>query len=211
MSIDPKSLSAGTLRAMHRPKTLIQPTILCTINCAKCGERFKSDDIFERLCPKCGTSTAPKWPARAPETGCSASEAPKRGMTAEVPEIAKNGVFFVILGQPMGKPRMTIGDKWKKRPCVVRYWAWAAKARESMPENVPKKPLRVIIAAYFEIPKSWSRVKRQKMEGDHHRQKPDADNILKCLDALFSDDACIAHVSLRKLWAAVPRMEIHVE
>lgn len=197
--IDSKSLPASVLRAMHREPALRQPGVM--------NERIK------RLLVNVKADQSPKQVLERTETPAIASEAPKQGMTSETPKQANSSVSFTILGQPMGKPRMTQRDKWAKRPCVLRYRAWADRARAAMPANTPTEPLAVSILAYFAIPKSFSRVKRQKMAGEHHRTKPDADNAIKCLDALFKNDACIARISIVKRWddGNGPRMEIAVE
>ena len=36
---------------------------------------------------------------------------------------------------PRAKPRMTRADTWKKRPCVVKYWAYKDELRRLIEEN----------------------------------------------------------------------------
>lgn len=38
-------------------------------------------------------------------------------------------ITFTIPGTPVGKPRQTQRDKWAERDCVLRYRAWADRAR----------------------------------------------------------------------------------
>lgn len=120
---------------------------------------------------------------------------------------------FTILGAPMGKPRMTQRDKWKKRPCVVRYREWADKARESAPSDLTKTPLCVSWVAYFPIPKSWTLYQKTTRKGRLHSAKPDRDNVDKgILDALWKDDSHVAYGVLEKRWddGNGPRIELTV-
>lgn len=122
-------------------------------------------------------------------------------------------VTYTIMGVPMGKPRMTRADKWKKRDCVLRYRAWADAARAATPGR-PTNPIRVDAVAFLPMPKSWSRKKQALLVGQLHRQKPDYDNISKALgDALWKDDdSGIACGYMEKRWAddAGPRMVVTI-
>lgn len=126
-------------------------------------------------------------------------------------------IKITIPGPPMGKPRQTRSDKWKQRPCVMKYRAWADLARLCVQQQVGKLPdpdmiLAFSIAAFFEIPESYSSKKRLKLLGERHRVKPDGDNALKAaMDVLFSDDQAIADGSFKKRWAETSRMEITIE
>ena len=110
----------------------------------------------------------------------------------------------IIPGEPMAKPRQTRSDKWKRRPCVVRYRQWADKARIAVfgknqkGEAVPEE---VSIMAVFKMPKSWSKNKRCKMRGTTHKQTPDWDNIGKAVcDALWDKDQEISAGMVFKFW-----------
>lgn len=99
---------------------------------------------------------------------------------------------------PMGKPRMTRADKWKKRDVVLRYRAFCDEVRLNglvMPEAGGH------ITFVIPMPASWSLRKRAAMSGQAHQQKPDVDNMIKALmDALFTDDAHIWDVRVTKRW-----------
>lgn len=123
------------------------------------------------------------------------------------------GQVFVIHGDPMGKPRQSRSDKWKKRDCVVRYRSWADSAREQAPRNLIKDPVEVNWTAYLPMPKSWSKKKKLEMAGKPHRTKPDRDNIDKALlDALWSEDQGIAKGAIEKRWddGCGPRLIVEV-
>lgn len=121
-------------------------------------------------------------------------------------------IHFTIKGEPIGKPRQTRSDVWKKRPCVVRYRSWADSARAQAPKDLPKEPTSVSIVAYFSLPQSWSQKKRAAMVGKLHQQKPDADNVLKCIDGLWKQDKGIAICRIEKRYddGKGPRMEVVV-
>lgn len=137
--------------------------------------------------------------------------------TASQPEIRHSGdairttdaVTFTIPGNPIGKPRQTVSDKWKKRPCVMRYRAWADSARAAAPADMPKKPSELTVVAYIAMPASWSRRKKAEMVLRPHQQKIDIDNCVKAvMDALFPSDCSIAFLTASKYWSTNPRIEI---
>ena len=109
---------------------------------------------------------------------------------------------------PIGKPRMTQRDTWKKRPPVVRYHAFKDELR-LLVNRTPNLP-RILASgevdslswtAYMPIPPSWSKRKKAQFAGMLHRAKPDRDNIDKALlDALFNDDSGIASGLIEKRW-----------
>ena len=99
---------------------------------------------------------------------------------------------------PVPKPRMTRADKWKKRPAVLRYRAFADECRLKINQSLDGKSITFLMP----MPKSWSKKKKMEMVGQPHRQRPDIDNLAKALfDALYEDDSGIASVSLRKMWS----------
>jgi Holliday junction resolvase RusA-like endonuclease len=78
-------------------------------------------------------------------------------------------------------------------------------------------PLQADIIAYFPIPKSTSKKKRQMMlEGKiRHTKKCDADNLAKSiLDALngiaFYDDSQVCELSVSKLYSDNPRVIVRI-
>lgn len=100
---------------------------------------------------------------------------------------------------PVPKPRQTQSDKWKQRPCVMRYRAFADKVRG---EGVKFKNGDSVTFG-LPMPKSWSAKKKTTVEGTPHKQVPDIDNLLKSLlDALYGDDSHIWHIGeVKKLWS----------
>lgn len=108
---------------------------------------------------------------------------------------------------------MTQRDKWARRACVMRYFAWKDKARESAGElPAPESVTSLSWVAYFCPPVSWSKKKRLSVIGKPHRAKPDRDNIDKAvLDALFKEDSAIAKGTIEKRWDWIERMEVTIE
>jgi len=99
---------------------------------------------------------------------------------------------------PMGKPRMTRADKWKKRPEVLRYRAFCDEVRL---HNVTLPESGYHVTFVIAMPQSWSKKKRQQHDGKPHQQKPDKDNLEKALlDAIFDDDSRIWDGRVTKIW-----------
>ena len=79
---------------------------------------------------------------------------------------------------PMGKPRMTRADKWKKRPEVLRYRAFCDEVR-LQGVDLPESGSHVTFI--LPMPASWSKKKRAELNGKPHQAKPDFDNMMKAL------------------------------
>ena len=108
---------------------------------------------------------------------------------------------------PCTKPRMTQSDRWKKRPCVMRYRAFADEVRlRGLKINESGTRIRFDLP----MPKSWSQDKRLSMDGQPHKATPDIDNLVKALlDALFVDDSHIWQLSAEKRWAGSGSITIY--
>lgn len=101
---------------------------------------------------------------------------------------------------PVGKPRMTQRDRWAKRAPVVRYHAYCDELKLQLPGyNLPGE-LRIEFG--IPMPKSWSKAKRERMDGQPHTSKPDIDNLAKAfMDAFKTDDSHVWHLDGDKYWA----------
>ena len=110
---------------------------------------------------------------------------------------------------PIPKPRMTRSDKWKKRPCVVKYWEFK--------ESLEKFYLRhengqIAITFNIPVPKSWSNKKKFEMIGQPHQQKPDIDNLVKAyMDAVLPEDEHIYQIFADKYWSKNGSIEVFQE
>ena len=107
---------------------------------------------------------------------------------------------------PVAKPRQTRADKWKKRPAVLKYRAFADECRLKIKGvNLDHKA----ITFHLPMPASWSQKKRNEMNWRLHRQRPDIDNLAPALfDARDVADSTIAHVMLTKRWGIEGSIEI---
>ena len=107
---------------------------------------------------------------------------------------------------PVPKPRQTRADKYLKRPCVMRYRAYADEVRL---RGVKLNPHGDSVIFHMPMPKSWSKDKKAKLDGTGHTQRPDWDNLAKALcDAIYSDDSHIWNIRITKQWAYEGAIEI---
>lgn len=110
---------------------------------------------------------------------------------------------------PMGAVRMNKSDAWRKRPSVLKYFAYKDEIRLKInPQDVP-----VGAKVIFHVPmaKSWSVKDKSAMAGQPHMNKPDLDNFLKGLwDALYENDSHIWKVNAEKRWSYEGAIEIEV-
>lgn len=99
---------------------------------------------------------------------------------------------------PVAKPRMTRQDKWAQRPCVLRYRQFCDEVRLhgiDLGETVS-------VVFWLPMPPSWSKKRKQEMDGKPHQQKPDVDNMCKSLlDAVFHDDSHVWQIRAEKRWS----------
>lgn len=120
-------------------------------------------------------------------------------LDAQVPAVQARRI------QLIGKPRMTQRDRWKKRPCVLRYRAMCDELRLSG----LKLPSRFLLIAFLPMPASWPATRKRACDGQPHLNKPDADNISKgCMDALSPSDSHHWDGRCIKLWAYSPKCVI---
>ena len=111
---------------------------------------------------------------------------------------------------PVGKPRMTQRDRWKKRPVVLAYFAYRDEIKKQAEEWVPPDyGLKILFV--IPMPASWSGVKKAKMLGELHQQKPDIDNLLKAFFDCFGEDCHIANVQATKRWGKTGEIRIGVK
>lgn len=135
-------------------------------------------------------------------------------------------VKFEVLGVPVGKgrPRFSTQGGFVRAitPEKTANYETLVKLayRQECGEIEPYErdiPLAAYITAYFPIPKSASKKKREEMLCGRvmHTHKPDCDNIVKAiLDALngiaYYDDSQIAQIHVGKYYSDQPRVEITI-
>jgi Holliday junction resolvase RusA-like endonuclease len=109
---------------------------------------------------------------------------------------------------PLGKPRMTRADAWRKRPRVLAYWQYADELRSQAGDFKPENVL--IIEFGVPMPASWSKKKREAKLGAPHDQKPDLDNLVKAFcDILVKEDKEIYLTLARKVWSSEGYIECY--
>lgn len=111
----------------------------------------------------------------------------------------------------IGKPTMTAADRWKKRPCIMRYREWCDQVRAQVPTVPDPADIgQVVIRCYFTPPASLSDRKRRAMIGQPCRVKPDYDNICKALgDVLWPGcDQQLPGADVLKFWGHQDRIDL---
>ncbi len=111
-------------------------------------------------------------------------------------------VTFVVPGEPVGKQRPGDGKYGRYTPAKTRLYEEKVRAayRAACPGEYFHGRFSAGYRAYYRIPDSWSKKKKEAAEGDELViGKPDADNILKIiLDALngvaYDDDRFMCHI-----------------
>ena len=130
---------------------------------------------------------------------------------------------FVVPGEPKGKarPRVTQnGCAYTPKETVqyenlvkMEYHRQCGRSRFN-----DDAPLDVRIAAYYSIPKSVSKKKKQLMRDRQLRpmKKPDTDNVVKIvLDSLngiaYHDDVQVVDCQVRKFYSDEPRVVVIIQ
>ncbi len=99
---------------------------------------------------------------------------------------------------PSTKPRMTQRDKWKQRPCVMKYNTFKDMLR-LLGVTVPDSGYHVLFV--MPMPPSWKDKEKDKMRFTGFQNTPDKDNLEKALlDSLFKNDAHIWDGRASKVW-----------
>ena len=106
-------------------------------------------------------------------------------------------VFDVV---PVAAPRMNRADRWKRRPCVLRYFAYRDQVRALAEEQGFTLPERFYLWFQMPMPNSWSQRKKRMMFGEPCLSKPDADNLGKGFFDCFGEDKHVWSVQITKTW-----------
>jgi Holliday junction resolvase RusA-like endonuclease len=109
---------------------------------------------------------------------------------------------------PCSKPRMTQRDRWKKRQCVLDFFAFRDRIKQEIKKIdtllIKEPPFdwdNLTVIFLVPMPKSWSKKKKASMAGKPMQQRPDLDNYLKGLfDATHKEDSSIWKVTASKIW-----------
>ena len=128
---------------------------------------------------------------------------------------------FNIPGKIQAKQRPRFNGRYAYTPeKTVNFenWVKACYLEKYRSNNLLDVPLEVHIIAYYEIPKSISKKKKQEMLEDKIRPtiKPDTDNIAKSiLDSLngiaYKDDKQIVSLKVDKYYAEIPSVSVEIK
>lgn len=139
----------------------------------------------------------------------------------DLKKVSPKYVFNLI---PQPAPRMSSSDRFKtnpqhpnpalrQRPAVTRYFGFRL-ALSSM-ANLLKFDITQT-AGYFNIlfilpmGESWTKSKKDRMDGTPHQQRPDRDNLLKAFqDALAVEDGFIWGGEVVKRWGKEGKIIIY--
>lgn len=125
---------------------------------------------------------------------------------------------LTIPGEPVAKSRPKVTSngtftptKTKNYETLVKELYWA----EYHGQELLQGPLQMTLTAFFSIPKSVSKKRRQAMleRQEWPTKRPDIDNIIKSVaDALnglaYADDSAITYVVAGKAYAEIPKVEV---
>jgi Holliday junction resolvase RusA-like endonuclease len=135
---------------------------------------------------------------------------------------AREPIRIVLAGEPQGKgrPRFVRASGHAFTPAATRKYESALRyaGQHAMRGAAPLQgPLCVVMVAVFPVPASWSAKKRAAALACEiwPTVKPDADNLVKVLDALnevvFRDDKQVIDVRLVKRYGDRPRLVIEIK
>lgn len=140
------------------------------------------------------------------------------------PDLIEHSIELTIEGEPVGKgrPRVTTRGKFahaytpKKTKNYEQHVVNTYKSKYNYSHKL-KGPLKSEVLAFFPIPKSASKKKRELMKNNiiTNTHKPDIDNIEKSiLDSLnglaYEDDSQIISLYGEKLYSDNPRVELKI-
>ncbi len=130
-------------------------------------------------------------------------------------------VTIRLTGEPEGKGRPRFDRRSGRAYTPASTRSYEAALRLAAQAEMAGRPLmtgalEVLIVAAFPIPKSFSKAKRSDALVGALRptRKPDADNLLKGIDALngvvWEDDAQVTDATVKKIYAERPELTIQV-
>ena len=132
-------------------------------------------------------------------------------------------VDFVIKGKVQAKQRPRFnrysGKTYTPNETIAyENWVKTCYLEKYKDKELMEKPLRVTIKAYFEIPKSTSKKRKQQMMDNEilPMVKPDTDNIAKgVLDSLngiaYKDDKQVVELIVNKFYNNTPYVSVIIE
>lgn len=130
-------------------------------------------------------------------------------------------INFIIQGKVQAKQRPRFNGKFAYTPKeTVAYenWVKTCYLEKYRGQKPLEKPLKVKIIAYYDIPKSTSKKRKQQMMDNEilPMVKPDTDNIAKgVLDSLngiaYKDDKQVVELIVNKFYSNTPYVSVMIE
>ena len=131
-------------------------------------------------------------------------------------------VRFTVPGEPFGKQRPVVVDGnafTPKKTVIYENLVKTEYERQCRGQRFPDNAvLDARITAYYSIPKSTSKKKRQMMLDHRIRpsKTPDTDNIAKAiLDSgngiIYKDDKQVVDLQVRKFYSEQPRVVVTIQ
>ena len=126
---------------------------------------------------------------------------------------------FIVPGVPVGKARPRVTATHTYTPKKTKDYeqhirdCWLEQSRQRFPDDMA---LELTLTAFFPIPKSTPKKKRERMSGMPYTNKPDLDNLIKSVcdsgnGCIYKDDSRIVQVHAKKLYSEHPRLEVKIE
>jgi Holliday junction resolvase RusA-like endonuclease len=139
-------------------------------------------------------------------------------MTLGKPRMPEKKISFTVWGKVVGKGRPHFVRKTGVALTPQRTRSYESVIRDAAFREMAWEPwdapVVAIIRAYYEIPKSWSKAKKELAQ---HQlvapSKPDVDNIVKivldaCNRTVYLDDTQVVLCISQKLWGDTARLEV---
>ena len=121
---------------------------------------------------------------------------------------------IILAISPMAAPRLNRKSRFHPKKCGLwqRYLQWKQEvawlAQQAGWQPTDDLSVRFILP----MPKSWSKKKQQKMDGQPHQQRPDRNNLTKALeDALYEDDCQVWRSIEEKRWGKYGQIILYTE
>lgn len=139
-------------------------------------------------------------------------------LTSERAESRPKSVSFVIHGKVVGKGRPHFVKKSGVALTPQRTRSYESVIRDAAFREMKWEPwdapVYAVIRAYYEIPKSWTKAKKELAQKQLIApSKPDVDNIVKivldaCNRTVYLDDTQVVLCISQKLWGDKARLEV---
>lgn len=124
--------------------------------------------------------------------------------------------IFKVLGTPQGQGRPRFLKTGRTYiDAKTKAYRDTIISSALQPLGTSRNPFKVEIIAYFELPASWPKWKKEAYLNRVHCFKPDGDNIAKAvLDALngyyWYDDSQVCELTITKLYSKEPHLLVSV-